>query len=94
MEFAAAQNRYLGLNNTETPTSAYVLFNCGVVMDLKYSSAQALQFQVQVNNFFNKVYQSNLSRLKYFEYYAQSPNGHLGIYNMGRNICFKVVLPF
>lgn len=94
IEFSATQNRYLGLNNTETPTSAYVLLNCGIVTEIKYSKTQTLQFQIQANNLFDKSYQSNLSRLKYFEYYTQSPNGHLGIYNMGRNVCLKIVLPF
>ena len=94
MEFSAAQNRFLGLNNTETPTPAYVLLNCGIVSEIKYSKTQTLQFQLQVNNLLDKAYQSNVSRLKYFEYYAASPDGHLGIYDMGRNICLKLVLPF
>lgn len=94
IEFAAAQNRYLGLNSTETYTPAYTLFNCGIFAEIKYSKTKTLQFQLQVNNLFNKAYQSNLSRLKYFEYYTQSSNNHLGIYNMGRNICLKIILPF
>ncbi|MFT3701266.1 MAG: TonB-dependent receptor [Agriterribacter sp.] len=94
MEFSAGQNRYLGLNNTETRTQPYVMLNVGMATETRYSNTQALQFQFQVNNLFNKAYQSNLSRLKYFEYYAASPGGHLGIYNMGRNICFKIILTF
>lgn len=94
MEFSAAQNRYLGLNNTELPTPAYALLNCGVVTEIKYSKTQTLQFQLQLNNLFDKAYQSNLSRLKYFEYYRASPNGQLGIYNTGRNICMKFVFSF
>jgi len=94
LEFSATQNRYLGLNNTETPTPAYALFNCGISAEIKYSKTQTLQLQFQVNNLFDKAYQSNLSRLKYFEYYSQSPNGHFGMYNMGRNICLKIILPF
>ncbi|MBS1666143.1 MAG: TonB-dependent receptor [Bacteroidetes bacterium] len=94
MEFSAAQNRFMGLNNTETATPAYVLFNCGIVTVIKYSKTQTVQFQLQINNLLDKAYQSNLSRLKYFEYYTASANGHLGIYNMGRNACFKVIFPF
>ncbi len=94
MEFAATQNRYYGLNHTESETPSYVLFNCGVVTEIKYFKTQTLQFLLQVNNLFNKAYQSHLSRLKYFEYYAQSPNQHLGIYNMGRNVCLKMIVPF
>jgi iron complex outermembrane receptor protein len=82
------------LNGTETPTPAYVLFNAGMTIQIKCSKTQVLQFQWQVNNLFDKAYQSSLSRLKYFEYYRQSPDGHLGIYNMGRNFCFKMIAPF
>ena len=47
-----------------------------------------------MNNIFDKAYQSNLSRLKYFEEWSASPNGHLGIYNMGRNSIVKLIMPF
>ena len=49
-----------------------------------------MQFLVQVNNLFDKAYQSHLSRLKYFEDYD---NGN-GIYDMGRNITFKLIFAF
>lgn len=94
IEFAGAQNRYLALSNTETQSPSYVLFNCGIVTEIRYSKAQTLQFQLQAINLLNTAYQSNLSRLKYFEHYTQSANRHLGIYNMGRNICFKMIWPF
>ena len=94
MEFEAAQNRYLGLNNTETPTPSYTLLNMGIMKEINYSKTKNIQFQFQVNNLFDVAYQSHLSRLKYFEYYAQSPDGHLGIYNMGRNVTLKAVVPF
>ncbi len=90
----AAQNHYLSLDQTETPTPAYTLFNMGILTTVKYNQNYSLQFQVQVNNLMNTAYQSNQSRLKYFEYYTASPNGHLGIYNMGRNVCAKVIMPF
>jgi iron complex outermembrane receptor protein len=93
-EFNAAQNRYLALNNTETATPGYTLFNFLVNTQINYSKNNPLQLQLQVNNLFDKTYQSNLSRLKYFEYYSQSPNAHLGIYNMGRNISLKLIAPF
>lgn len=93
-DYNAAQNRYLGLYNTETATAAYALLNGAVSTEIKYAKNKAMQFQVAINNIFNTAYQSHLSRLQYFEYYPQSPNGHLGIYNMGRNICFKLILPF
>ncbi len=93
-EINLAQNRYLGENNTETPTTAYILWDASANIEMNYSKSQTIQFQVAVNNILNTAYQSHLSRLQYFEYYTQSPNGHLGIYNMGRNICVKAIVPF
>jgi iron complex outermembrane receptor protein len=93
-DYNLAQNRYLGLYKTETPTAAYTLMNASVQTDISYSKKQHLSLQISVNNIFNTGYQNHLSRLQYFEYYTQSPNGHLGIYNMGRNICIKIIVPF
>lgn len=94
VEYNAAQNRYLALNNTETATPTFTLFNFSINTQINYSKTNALQFQLQVNNMFDKAYQSNLSRLKYFEYYESSPNGYVGMYSMGRNICLKAIVPF
>ncbi|HZG25188.1 MAG TPA: TonB-dependent receptor, partial [Chitinophagaceae bacterium] len=93
-DYNAAQNRYLALNNTETATPGYVLFNISANTELNFFKNVPLQFQFQVNNLLDKAYQSNLSRLKYFEYYTQSPNGRFGIYNMGRNFCLKLITSF
>ncbi len=93
-DYNVAQNRYLGLYKTETPTAAYTLMNASVHTDISYSPKQHISIQLSVNNIFNTAYQNHLSRLQYFEYYTKSPNGHLGIYNMGRNICMKMIIPF
>ncbi|ANI89046.1 energy transducer TonB [Arachidicoccus ginsenosidimutans] len=89
-----AQNRYLGLYNTETPTAVYTLLNFYATADVHYSKNNIINVECAVNNLLNTAYQNHLSRLQYFEYYTQSPNGHLGIYNPGRNFCFKVIVPF
>lgn len=94
MENNAQQDRYLLLDNTETFTPAYTLFNIATGMEFRYTEKYHFNLQVQVNNLFDEVYQSNLSRLKYFEYYKASPNNYSGIYSMGRNICFKLIMPF
>lgn len=93
-DWNAAQNHFLALNNTETATPGYVLFDVSAGAELRYNKKHTIQLQVQVNNLFDRAYQSNLNRLKYFEYYAQSPNNRTGIYNMGRNISFKAIIPF
>lgn len=94
VDFNAAQNRYLGLNTTETQSPAFTLFNASAGTTIQYLKKHTLQFQFQVNNLFNLAYQSNLNRLKYFEYYNQSSNGRTGIYNMGRSMNFKVIAAF
>ena len=94
VEFAGAQNRYLGIHDSETPTPSYTLVHAGIAAEIKPGNLPAWQLLVQVNNLLDKVYQSHLSRLKYFEYYAQSPGGRLGIYNMGRNVCMKLTVSF
>ena len=92
LELAARQDRYLGLDNTETPTSGYALVNLLFSADLRNTFTSVTELQLGVNNLFDAAYQSNLDRLKYEEYYTSSPNGHLGIYEMGRNAFVKVIL--
>jgi len=105
LEYNAAQNRFFSLYQTETYTTSYNLVNLSLETSFRCpgrtggSSSEgqtlnSLVFQIQVNNLFDQAYQSNLSRLKYFEYYTSSPNGRLGIYNMGRNSCIKAWLTF
>jgi iron complex outermembrane receptor protein len=93
-DFNGRQHRYLGLNGTETATAGYLTVNVGAGLQIRYAKEQNLQLQFGVNNLFDTAYQSNLNRLKYFEYYGASSNGYSGIYNMGRSFVFKVVAAF
>jgi iron complex outermembrane receptor protein len=93
-EYTANQNRYLALFDTETRTPGYSLVNAGIGFDTASDKRTGWQLQFQVNNFFDVAYQSNLSRLKYFEYFSQSPTGRTGIYSMGRNFCIKLIFTF
>ncbi|SDP98971.1 iron complex outermembrane recepter protein [Mucilaginibacter sp. OK268] len=92
----ANQNHFYALDNTETFTKGYTLFNAGLGFTIKAEKAKSsfYEFFIQGDNLFDTAYQANLNRLKYFEYYKSSPNGHTGIYNMGRNLSFKVILHF
>jgi len=95
MDAYAAQNHFYGLDDTETATPAYTLFNISTGTTLKNKADKTIaELFLQVDNVFDIAYQSNLNRLKYFEYYTASPGQHSGIYNMGRNISFKIVVPF
>ncbi len=93
-EFAASQDRYLALNNTETMTPAYNQWSASLLTTLALPGAKTLQLHLAVSNLLNSTYQSGLSRLKYFEYYHYSPNGHYGLYNMGSNISARAILSF
>lgn len=94
VEYVAQQNRYLGLNGTETATLDYALLHIGLSTNIAYSQNHSLQIVFQVNNLLDRAYQSHLNRLKYFEHYSQTPNQRSGIYNMGRNFVLKVLIPF
>ncbi|MCX2474388.1 TonB-dependent receptor [Pedobacter sp. MC2016-05] len=91
----ADQNKFYALDDTETFTRGYTLINAGIGSSIKAKSGRTvLDIFIQADNVFNIGYQSHLNRLKYFEYYESSPNGRSGIYNMGRNMSFKVIVPF
>ncbi len=94
MDFNAKQNRYLALYNTETETPGYALLNVAVGTTIHQNRKSNWQIQFQLNNAMDVAFQSNLSRLKYFEYYQSSPTNRYGIYNMGRNACIKLIYAF
>jgi iron complex outermembrane recepter protein len=94
MEYFANQNRVYSADNTETPTPGYILYNAGVGADITNSRGKVLvNINILGNNITDIAYQSHLSRLKYFEEYPNNPSGRNGIYNMGRNISFKITVP-
>jgi iron complex outermembrane recepter protein len=91
----ASQDRVFTYNNTETATQGYTLVNLGAGIGFKNEKGKnIINVYILANNIFDVAYQDHLSRLKYFEQYSASPNGKLGIYNMGRNISLKIVVPF
>ncbi|WP_375436790.1 TonB-dependent receptor [uncultured Hymenobacter sp.] len=96
LDYNAPQNRFYAVDNTETRTAGYALvgFGAGTNLTGGPTKREILQMFVQLDNVFNTVYQSHLNRLKYFEYYAASPTGRQGIYNQGRNLSLKVIVPF
>jgi iron complex outermembrane receptor protein len=94
MEYYARQNRVYSANHTETPTPAYTIFSAGAGTDILNRKGKiVLRVNILANNITNVAYQSHLSRLKYFEQYPNNSTGHSGIYNMGRNISFKLTVP-
>ncbi|MGI4865915.1 MAG: TonB-dependent receptor [Janthinobacterium lividum] len=95
LEGSAPQNRFYAVDGAETATAGYLLLGAGVGTTLRTPAGrEAVQVFVQVDNVLDTAYQAHLNRLKYFEYYAASPTGRQGIYNPGRNVGVKVVVPF
>ncbi|GAB3920553.1 TonB-dependent receptor [Mucilaginibacter myungsuensis] len=90
-----AQTRFYALDDTETFAAGYTLINMAVGGTFKNKAGKGLcDLLLQAQNMFDVAYQSNLNRLKYFEYYRASPTGYTGIYNMGRNIGLKAIFYF
>ena len=91
----ADQSHFYGVDNTETFTPGYALFNLGAGTTITGKGKKTVcELFLQLDNVFNTAYQANMNRLKYFEYYTASPNGRSGIYNIGRNFSVKAILPF
>ena len=91
MEYNFRQNKFYAVDNTETATPSYALFNLSAGMDLHIFGHNCIELTFSCQNLFDKAYQSHLSRLKYVD--TGSLTGRQGISAMGRNFCFKVSVP-
>ncbi|MGN6640211.1 MAG: TonB-dependent receptor [Mucilaginibacter sp.] len=90
-----AQDRFFAAYGTETYTGAYNLLSAGFGGNIVNAKGNTvLKIFVEGTNLANENYQSNMSRLKYFDNPVTPPGVQRGIFNMGRNINFKVVIPF
>ena len=95
MQYYAAQNRAFLAENTETKTPGYTLFDAGLGTDVCNKKGNTLcTIGIFCTNLTDVAYQSNMSRLKYFDNYPNNGTGRSGIYSMGRNISFKLTIPF
>jgi iron complex outermembrane receptor protein len=66
----------------ETPTGGYYLLDAGIALELNRLRQQFF-ITVAANNLLDKAYYDHLSRYKTD-----------GIYNIGRNVCIKIRIPF
>lgn len=92
MEYSLRQDNYYAMDDTETATPDYAVFNASAGVDLHFLGHNCLELVLTCQNLFDKVYQSHLSRLKYAD--VNIMTGRQGISAMGRNVCLKVNLPF
>ncbi len=85
------QSHVYSADDTETPTPSYTLFNFSAGTDVHVRGKKIAEIYVTADNIFNRAYQNHLSRLKYAD--VNVTTGRRGVYNMGRNITFKLVIP-
>lgn len=90
-----AQDRFFAAYGTETYTAGYNLLSAGFGGNLVNAAGKVIiKLFVEGTNLANVNYQSNMSRLKYFDNPNVPAGVQPGIFNMGRNISFKAVVPF
>ncbi|MBQ7467911.1 MAG: TonB-dependent receptor [Bacteroidales bacterium] len=83
LDWNLRQNHFYAKDDTETATPAYALLGASVGTDLIIKGKKRLSLYIIGSNLTDKAYFPHLSRLKY-----------IGVYNMGRNISFKMEIPF
>jgi len=91
---------YNGLNTALTPyeyaastsaTKGYALFNFGAGGDIMSKGKAVCKLYLICNNLFNNGYIDYLSRFKYYP--VNFATKRVGVFNMGRNISIKVLIP-
>lgn len=91
LECNLAQNHYYKADNTETRTPSYTLLSLSIGSDLNIHKKKVAEISVTAENLLNRAYQNHLSRLKYTD--VNNVTGQQGVFNMGRNIVFKLLIP-
>ena len=91
IEHNFAQNNIYSAYQTETVSPAYTLLNASIGTDVVLKKQTLFSIYLNGTNLTDEAYQSHISRLK------QAPinrlNGRTGIFNMGRNLSLKVIVP-
>jgi iron complex outermembrane receptor protein len=91
LECNLAQNHYYKVDDTETATPSYTLISLSAGTDLDICHKKVAELYITAENLLNTAYQNHLSRLKYCD--VNNATGRQGVYNMGRNVVFKVIVP-
>ena len=100
MQHDWAQNNVYSAFYTELPSAQYTLFNAGVGTNFVNPKTGKTICSLYVNctNLTNVAYADHLNLAQYFLAYNETPvtvtKQGQGIYNMGRNISFKLIFPF
>ena len=85
------QTHIYSADDTESVTPSYTLLSLSVGSDVQLKGKKMAELYITADNLLNRAYQNHLSRLKYAD--ENVVTGRRGVFNMGRNITFKVVVP-
>ena len=91
IDYYFEQNKIYYKFDNETVTPAYTLLNVGVGTDIVSHERTFCSLYLYCSNLTDVSYQSNMSRLKYSD--PNNATGRIGVFNMGRNISVKLVIP-
>ena len=85
------QDHIYSADDTETATPAYALLNLSAGTDVQVKGRKVAELYVIADNVLDRACQNHLSRLKYAD--ENVVTGRRGVFDMGRNVTFKVVVP-
>ena len=91
VDWYLAQNHYYAAYDTETATPSYLLLGFSAGTDVLHKNRKIAELHLIVDNLTDVCYQDHLSRLKYTD--VNVVTGRQGVFNMGRNVVFKLVIP-
>ena len=91
MDWYLKQDHFYAAYNTETMTPSYLLLGLSVGTDVLVKGKKVAELSVIVDNLTDVCYQDHLNRLKYADFNVVT--GRQGVFNMGRNIVFKLTVP-
>ena len=78
---------------SKSPTDAYTLLKIGMGGDIMAKGQKIFSLYVSVDNLTDVGYKDYMSRFKYYPVNFASNPYRVGVYNMGRNISFKIIIP-
>ena len=91
MDWCLKQDHYYAAYDTETATPSYLLLGLSAGTEILIKGKKVAELTLIVDNLADVCYQDHLSRLKYADWNVVT--GRRGVFNMGRNIVFKLAVP-
>jgi iron complex outermembrane receptor protein len=76
-----------------SPSDPYTLFNLGLGTDFMNKGKKMFSLYISVDNLTDAAYLDYMSRFKYYPVNFAANPFRVGVYNMGRNVSFKVLIP-